>query len=107
MAETGAGGEGKFGTDGPLEAGTLSVAGAPVPFGESLKGMRFGDSGAWPLLDGGGEILTIVSPKPSGSAAAKASAVAGSTWTGGRSVVSRGSTSIPNAWLSSLHGMAQ
>src|SRR6266403_2155232 len=39
-ATTGASGEGKrFGTDGPLEAGTLSGAGASVPFSESLKGM--------------------------------------------------------------------
>src|SRR5436305_10905257 len=31
-----------FGTDGPPEAGTLSLADASVPFGESLKAIRFG-----------------------------------------------------------------
>jgi len=44
---TGAGGDGKrFGTDGPLEAGTLSGAGPSVPFGESLKGIRAGQGWA-------------------------------------------------------------
>src|SRR5207237_10629185 len=73
---TGASGDGKgFGTDGPLEAGTLSGAGASVPFGENLKGMRF-DCVA-PFVDGAGEILLSASVTASGSAAANASAVAG------------------------------
>ena len=39
----GAGADGKLvGTDGPLEAGTLSGAGPPVPFGESSREMRVG-----------------------------------------------------------------
>src|SRR6187455_163459 len=47
----GAGGVGKpVGTDGPLEAGTLSGAGPPVPFGESLKGMRVGEFDVFALV---------------------------------------------------------
>src|ERR1043165_10119159 len=73
---TGAKGDAKeFGTDGPLEAGTLSDAGASVPFGESLKGIRLGDCGPWPFVEAAGAIFTIASAAASGSAAAKASAV--------------------------------
>src|SRR3982751_6393036 len=32
----------EVGTDGPLEAGTLSESDPPVPFGGSLKGIRVG-----------------------------------------------------------------
>jgi hypothetical protein len=41
-----------IGTDGPLEAGTLSGAGTSVPFGESLKGIR-AVAGVWLSLTGG------------------------------------------------------
>src|SRR5256714_3528351 len=58
----------EFGTDGPLEAGTLSDASASVPFGESLKGIRLGDCGRWPFVDGAGAIFTIASAAASGSA---------------------------------------
>src|SRR6185369_7258671 len=95
----GASGDGKgFGTDGPLEAGTLSGAGASVPFGESLKGIRLGDCGPWPFVDGAGAIFTIASAAASGSAAAKASAVGISTRTEGirPGLISRGSIGVPN-----------
>ena len=97
----------EFGTDGPLEAGTLSGAGASVPFGESLKGMRVGDWGDVCCRDGAREGAgDIWKPDPvaaSGSAAANASAVGGSTRTGGRSPVSidaaRSSCRIPSNCL--------
>src|SRR5947209_18340184 len=101
---TGASGDGKgFGTDGPLEAGTLSGAGASVPFGESLKGIRAGDCAALPLVDGAEGIFNFASVAGSGSAAAKASAVGNSTRTEGSSpgFISSGSMVVPNSELSS------
>src|SRR6476646_3997764 len=93
----GASGVGKeFGTDGPLEAGTLSGAGASVPFGENLKGIRAGVCGVRPFVDGDGDgaIFIMASATASGVAAAKASAVGGSILTGGISVVSSGSVTV-------------
>src|SRR5205814_2563136 len=85
---TGAGGDGKrFGTDGPLEAGTLSGAGASVPFGESLKGIRVGVCVNFSKEGRSDDPFPFVPEVEvgSGSAAAKASAVGGSTRTVGRS----------------------
>src|ERR1700676_579169 len=44
----------RVGTGGPLEAGTLSEADAPVPFGGRLKGMRAGYPA--PVFCGGGGV---------------------------------------------------
>src|SRR3982751_3449907 len=99
-----------FGTDGPPEAGTLSLADASVPFGESLKAIRFGaaevEVGAGEaagILKGTGDLAPGASIAGSGSALAIASAVAGSksTLTGGNSVVSNSSIEVPNFSLSS------
>src|SRR5207248_3294433 len=105
---------GGVGTGGPLEAGTLSEADAPVPFGGSVNGILVGavvgsaaGAGAASVL-GVNEIgrrdvplgVCFSCATGSGSALAIARAVAGSTFTGGFALVCNGARLVPNFLVS-------
>ncbi len=97
----GAKGDGKgVGMDGPLEAGTLSVAGTPIPFGEILSGAGAGAAAAAGLTSlGTGSRIARVALGASGAAGAAATrrgrgAGAASATGAGSAAIAAGATGV-------------